>query len=191
VSIARPRLTAGERRVALVRTATRVFSQASYRGTTTAGIARACGVSEPILYRHFTSKRDLYLACLEAAWTDLRESWTDVIAEHPNPAEWIGHSREQEVLVWRLWGQALTEAADDSEIRTYLSGHLRDVHGFVAGVVRAAQEGGHVPAEHDPDAEAWIFIGIGLIVGQDVVGLSDDELGRIRDSRMRWLTGRR
>ncbi len=51
----RPRLTAAE----LLETACRTFSKGSYRGTTTAAIARDAGVSEPILYRHFTSKRDL------------------------------------------------------------------------------------------------------------------------------------
>ncbi len=32
----------------------------------------AAGVSEPILYRHFGSKRELYLACLQAAWDGFR-----------------------------------------------------------------------------------------------------------------------
>ena len=58
------RMPAAERRLKLVETAIRVFSEGSYRGTTTAEIARAAGVSEPILYRHFASKRDLYLAAL-------------------------------------------------------------------------------------------------------------------------------
>ena len=52
-------------------TACRVFSRSSYRGATTAEIAREAGISEPILYRHFGSKRDLYLACLDEAWREL------------------------------------------------------------------------------------------------------------------------
>jgi AcrR family transcriptional regulator len=54
------RLPAAKRRLALIETALKVFSDGSYRGTTTAEIARAAGVSEPILYRHIASKRDLY-----------------------------------------------------------------------------------------------------------------------------------
>ena len=49
------RLPAAERRLALVEAAIRVFTDGSYRGTTTAEIARAAGVPEPILYRHFAS----------------------------------------------------------------------------------------------------------------------------------------
>ena len=67
------RLPAAERRQALVEAALRVFSEGSYAGATTAQIAREAGVSEPILYRHFASKRELYFACLGEAWARIRE----------------------------------------------------------------------------------------------------------------------
>ena len=67
------RLPAAERRLAIIDAALRVFSTGSYAGATTAGIAREAGVSEPILYRHFSSKRDLYAACLDEAWRRIRE----------------------------------------------------------------------------------------------------------------------
>jgi len=53
------RLPAAERRQAILEAALRVFSNSSYDGATTAEIAREAGVSEPILYRHFASKREL------------------------------------------------------------------------------------------------------------------------------------
>ena len=56
------RLSAEERRADVLETACQVFAKGSYRGATTADIARGAGVTEPILYRHFASKRDLYLA---------------------------------------------------------------------------------------------------------------------------------
>ena len=74
-SAAPHRLTAPERRLDLVTTARRMFTEGSYRGTTTAAIAKAAGVSEPILYRHFASKRDLYLAVLDDVWEHAREAW--------------------------------------------------------------------------------------------------------------------
>ena len=66
------RLPAAERRQAIVDAALPVFATGSYSGATTADIAREAGISEPILYRHFASKRELYLACLEAAWVSFR-----------------------------------------------------------------------------------------------------------------------
>ena len=63
--------------------ACRVFFESSYRGATTAEIAREAGISEPILYRHFGSKRDLYIACLDEAWRSLRAFAEEAIAEDP------------------------------------------------------------------------------------------------------------
>jgi AcrR family transcriptional regulator len=72
VTQTRQKLSAAERRRHLLETASRVFADGTFRGTTTAEIARAVGCSEPILYRHFPSKRDLYFACIDHAWTELR-----------------------------------------------------------------------------------------------------------------------
>ena len=43
------------------------------------------GVTEPILYRHFPSKRHLYLACLDAAWTRVQVLWDKALADEPDP----------------------------------------------------------------------------------------------------------
>src|SRR5438067_11074192 len=89
VATSTTRLPAAERRQALVDTALPVFAEGSFRGTTTAEIAREAGVSEPILYRHFASKRDLYLACIDQAWRRQRARWEEAIASEPDPAKWI------------------------------------------------------------------------------------------------------
>ena len=73
------RLPAAERREALLVAALRVFAGGSYSGATTAEIAREAGVSEPILYRHFASKRELYLAVLEHVWAQLRGAWEEAL----------------------------------------------------------------------------------------------------------------
>src|SRR5471030_2970072 len=84
VSAARPRLRAEERRQAVLDSACQVFSKSSYRGATTAEIAREAGITEPILYRHFGSKRDLYLACLDATWDSLREAAEEAVRLNPS-----------------------------------------------------------------------------------------------------------
>ena len=76
-------ISAEARRQAVLDTACRVFSRSSYRGATTAEIAREAGISEPILYRHFGSKRDLYLACLDEAWGTFRAEATKAMADDP------------------------------------------------------------------------------------------------------------
>ncbi|MGH9673757.1 MAG: TetR/AcrR family transcriptional regulator [Bryobacteraceae bacterium] len=60
------RLPAGERRAAIVEAAILLFSEHGFHGSTTRDLARAVGVTEPILYRHFPTKRALYDAIIEA-----------------------------------------------------------------------------------------------------------------------------
>ena len=66
------RLPAPERREAILDAALRVFCSGSYAGTTTAEIAAEAGVTEPVIYRHFASKRALWLACMDEAWARFR-----------------------------------------------------------------------------------------------------------------------
>ena len=199
MSATRPRLAAMERRAAVLDTACRIFSKGSYRGTTTAEIARESGVTEPILYRHFSSKRELYLACLDQAWERMRASWEAAIEADPDPTNWMPsmarsffEHKEQKVVLSNLWIQALAEASEDPEIRKHLRRHLKEVHDFAAGVIRRCQEAGCVPAERDADAEAWIFLSLSLLgaIGRRLGGLVEGEFERIRDSRRRWMTGR-
>ncbi len=196
----RIRLTATERRASVVEIACRVFAKSSYRGSTTAQIARATGVTEPVLYRHFASKRELYIACLDAAWERLRQLWEHALEQESDPGLWVATLGQtylearaaDRVILVDLWIQALTEAADDPEIRRALRDQVRDVHGFVAEVIRRAQEGGAIVRDRDADAEAWIFISLGLLstIDRRLNGLVGDEFDRIRDSRRAWMTGR-
>jgi AcrR family transcriptional regulator len=200
LSEARTRLSAKERRAAVVDTACRVFAKSSYHGSTTAQIARETGVTEPVLYRHFASKRQLYLACLASAWERLRMLWDKALEGEQEPGMWVAtlgrtylqaRAAERVILV-DLWIQALTEAADDLEIRRGLREQVREVHSFVADVIRRAQKAGGIVPERDPDAEAWIFISLGLLTTIDrrLNGLVGEEFDRIIASRRAWMTGK-
>ena len=189
----RQRLTADERRRAVLDTACHVFSKSSYRGATTSEIAKAAGITEPILYRHFGSKRDLYLACLEEAWDSFRTVAAEAIAEDPDTC--LGAiadaymAKRARIRLVDLWVQALTEASDDPLIAKALRTQVREVHDFFADLIRDAQKRGTVHADRDPVAEAWIFIAGGLLATMDarLGGLLGDDLSRVRTERRRWM----
>jgi TetR/AcrR family transcriptional regulator len=195
------RLTGPERRAAVVETACRVFAKSSYRGSTTAQIARETGVTEPVLYRHFASKRELYLACLDNVWQQVRVLWEGAVEREEDSANWlkaIGKAylearASARIVLVDLWIQALTEAADDPEIRRALRQQVREVHDFVSGLIRRAQEDGGVVAERDPDAEAWIFISLGLLstIDHRLGNIVGGEFEDIVASRREWMTGLR
>jgi len=195
----RERLPASERRAAVLDTACRVFARCSYRGATTAEIAREAGVTEPILYRHFAAKRELYLACLAEAWLRVQAMWEEAIAAEPDPGEWTSAmsrcfqemDRDQRAMLSTLWVQALSEASEDPEIRKYARRHLRDVHDYATSVMRRAQEAGRIPADRDLEAEGWIFVALGLLgsIGRRLGAVPEEDFTRIRDARRAWLTG--
>lgn len=60
-----PRLRASERRRLIERAATELFARHGYAVTTVEDIVAAAGVTKPMLYRHFESKRELCIAVLE------------------------------------------------------------------------------------------------------------------------------
>jgi AcrR family transcriptional regulator len=194
------RLSGPERRAAVVATACRVFAKSSYHGSTTAQIARETGVTEPVLYRHFASKRELYLVCLDSVWQQVRALWEEAIEREQDSANWlkaIGKAylearASARIVLVDLWIQALTEAADDPEIRRALRQQMREVHGFVADLIRLAQAQGGVLPGRDPDAEAWIFISLGLLstIDHRLGNIVGDEFEDIVASRREWMTGR-
>ena len=189
----RQRLTAEARRQAVLDTACRVFSRSSYRGATTAEIAREAGISEPILYRHFGSKRDLYLACLDEAWRTFREVAEEAISADPDGCLGaIGDAymaKRARIRMVDLWIQALTEASEDRVIAAALRRQVREVHDFLADVIRDGQARGVIVADRDPVAEAWIFVAAGLLATMDgrLGGLLGDDLQRVRAERRRWM----
>lgn len=66
MSMASARLSAAERREQLLGVALRVFAQKGFHNSSMNDVADAAGVTKPVLYQHFDSKRALYIAALEA-----------------------------------------------------------------------------------------------------------------------------
>ena len=70
------RLPAAERREQLLDVATTVFSDRGFHGASMNDVAQAAGVTKPVLYQHFPSKRDLYLELVEGVSGQLAETVT-------------------------------------------------------------------------------------------------------------------
>jgi AcrR family transcriptional regulator len=67
-----------ERRAAIVRSAIVLFAEKGFRGATTRELASALGVTEPVLYQHFRTKRDLYSAIIEGKAREASEHASDL-----------------------------------------------------------------------------------------------------------------
>ncbi|MFI7675399.1 TetR/AcrR family transcriptional regulator [Actinophytocola sp. NPDC049390] len=69
------RLTPENRRAVIVAAALEVFGDAGYDRASMRAVAKAAGITTPVLYDHFASKADLYAAVVEAQADDLIAHW--------------------------------------------------------------------------------------------------------------------
>jgi AcrR family transcriptional regulator len=79
-------MTAAERREVIEVAASQVFSEHGYHGASMDAIARRSGVSAPVVYDHFSSKRELHRGLLERHFGELRQVWHTHLAGD-DPAE--------------------------------------------------------------------------------------------------------
>src|ERR1700722_1503852 len=113
------RLKAPQRREQLVEVATKIFAKWGYNAATTAAIADAAGVTEPILYRHFSSKQEMFVAITRAMSRQTLEEWRKLIEPAKTSVEKIrtiarefpSHIRTNEDAYHVLHG-ALTTSRD-------------------------------------------------------------------------------
>jgi AcrR family transcriptional regulator len=100
---ARRRLPAAERRALIEQAAAWLFAERGYETTTVEDICAAAGVSKPMLYRHFESKRDLCASLLERRRDQLAAAPLGTFLETEGPVEqrleamidaWFAHVAE-------------------------------------------------------------------------------------------------
>ncbi len=159
------RMKAADRRKQLLDSAARCFAQHGYRGTTTAMIASEAGISEPIIYRHFRNKRDLFVALIEKVADEVFENWRRATSQvqsplaklqmllYQNPATSDPHTAE----VYRLLFHASTET-DDSEIQDAIRDHYERYVESLASVMSEAQQVGQIRNDLPAEWLAWQII---------------------------------
>lgn len=81
------RMPRDQRRLSLLDAANEVFTTKGYHAAAMDDIAEAAGVSKPVLYQHFGSKLDLYLALLDASCDTLVEIVREALAATDHNAD--------------------------------------------------------------------------------------------------------
>lgn len=162
------RLPADKRRRQIIDSARGVFASQSYARVGTADIARAAGISEPGLYRHFTGKKDLFLATIRATGPRLLQIWEEIACDYDDPIEtlWaIGvyyyDHLDSHATNMKLQFRAISEA-DDPEIQEALRDNFEAFVRFVADTLEEGKARGVVRKEVDTRMIAWQFLGIGM-----------------------------
>ncbi len=158
------RLRKPERKRQLLDHARQLFARFGYTETTTEKIARAAEVSEAVLYRHFESKKALFLEVLQQVREDALRLWgavadglADPVAKLHAVAETCFDASSDLASDLRLAHRALLET-DDPDIRAALRAFYLDCETFLAQIVSEGQQAGVFRRSMDPRIGAWDLI---------------------------------
>ena len=137
------RLTAEQRRQQLFSVALELFAQRGYRATTMDDIAEAAGVTKPLVYQHFSSKRALYLELVDSIAHELLAAVSSAVlrADGPRQQVELGFAAYFQLVITReaefrlLYGR---DHADDKELGLA----LRTVEDAIAAAIEPLIDAG-------------------------------------------------
>ena len=185
----RIRKSAEERREEILAVAIEHFAAGGFHGTSTEGIAREAGISQPYLFRLFRTKRELFLACVDLADEKLLAVFRRAAGEGGTPDERLHRMGkayvdellpDRHVILMQMQGYvATTDPEIQEHVRTCFGKVVAEVtrlsgaepekvweffaHGMLLNVTAAIDLA--AIAEDDPWAAAWSQAG--RITGYD------------------------
>lgn len=152
----RKRLPAADRRTLLISAAARLFARDGYDATNLEQIAREAGVTKPVLYRHFASKKDLYLTLLRRHSDDLPTFLADLPATD-DPREllegildrWLRYAAANP----HGWQLIFRDGGGDEEVRAYRRAVNRRARELISGFLEHSPQFELPTEELEPTAE--------------------------------------
>lgn len=175
-----------EKRRELIPIVARAFAELGYRRTTTAELARRCGVRENILYRLWPDKKAMFITAIGYVYESSLAVWARVLAEDD------GRQTAAERLLayearhygefghYRIIFAGLSET-DDPEIRAALAHMYQRYQRFLREQIGAhrAQRPEAVPP--DLALAAWAVVGVGTVasIGRELGLLNDRQRRRL------------
>ena len=169
------RLSAEERREQILHCAIKVFARANYRATRIADIAAEAGISEAMIYKHFPSKKSIFLEILEHMSKRIIFFWRQEVEREPDALQALRNM----VLVYyrrvkkhpdelKIHSQAVSEIGDEA-IRMRLRKDYQSYMRFVEKVIKNGIRQGVIRENADVEAMTFLYTGGGIIVNMMVL----------------------
>ncbi len=165
-------MTGDARRAQILQTAVDLFSQRGFKGTTTKEIAKASGVSEAMVFRHFASKDELYAAILHNKgcqdgvqrfpWEE-NEVLAEAIRQKDDFAVFYNlainalDKHHEDVGFMRLLFYSALEEHDLAE--RFFGEFVARIYGFIGGYIEERQRDGAF-REFEPKIAVRAFMGM-------------------------------
>ncbi len=196
----RTRMRGEERRALILHSAKHVFAHSTYAEASTGELARESKVTEPMLYKHFGSKKGLFLAVLREFGTQFfdrlqerisRRAEQDVLDALAHIVDDYRATIKADPEIQRLLFQAVIESGDP-EIAQCINGHNRKVYAFIRQLVERAMELGYLGSTVNPDAATWGYMSMILAIQYGLMLNLSADVARIQEEMSHiWLRGLR
>jgi AcrR family transcriptional regulator len=200
LSAKRVRLRGEERRALILQSSKRVFARSGYADASTGDLARESEVTEPMLYKHFGSKKGLFLAVLRefaAQFRVLLQERLSLRAEKDS-LDALEHFVDDYYTVLktdpethRVLFQAIIES-DDPDIASCVSKHNRHIFILVRQLVERACDDGYLDRTLSLDAAAWGYMSMLLTLQYSLMLDFSHEIAHVQQEMSSiWLRGLR
>ena len=141
------RLPAARRKEQLLDVAMKVFAERGFHATSMNDVADAAGVTKPVLYQHFPSKRALYLELLRSVGDELMQAIAEATAG-AGPREQVEHGlhayfrfvADQGPAYWLMFGGGTRRDAEFAEEATRVERSIAAVIAELITVEGLSQE---------------------------------------------------
>ncbi len=164
-----PRLQSADRRRHLLVVAADLFARRGFGGTTTADLAKGAGVTEPILYRHFTNKLDVFITLIAHVGAHVIHRWKGALEGVVDPKDRLKilvaakpTTLQRGPASYRIILQAITESERDPAIVSAVGRHVSSLHGFLVAELQNLQEHDVVRNDEPATALAWLLIEVAI-----------------------------
>jgi AcrR family transcriptional regulator len=155
------RLSAEERREAVLDAAVHEFAQAGYHAASTTNIAKRAGISQPYIYALFPNKKALFIAVQQRVSERIRNAFAEAAHEATSPEDRMDRMGEaytrllddRDHLLAQLHGFA---AAGDPEIREPVAACFRETFDTIAKLIDGTPD----------DARAFVAMGMYLNIAR-------------------------
>jgi AcrR family transcriptional regulator len=168
------------RRAEFVRTIATTFAELGYRRTTTAVLAKRCGLQEAALYRLWPDKQAMFVAAIEFVGENSERIWAGLAANGKSTKTGAERVLEYEAKhlgefgLYRILFAGFSETDDEAINQAMRRVYERFLH-FIAEQVEAHRRARKVGAMPAPLLTAWALVGLGTAtnLGRELGLLSD------------------
>ena len=164
----RERMRGDERRALILAQAKKVFARLGYAQASMGELARASEVTEALLYRHFESKKELYLTVLQEVTEHFLTTFCKQVEEKAkyDPLEALSTLLVDSRAAARADPDSLqillaaTVEADDPQVIEGRQLYHTRIFALIHHLLTTAQEQGILPAHLDLTAATWGYFSL-------------------------------